>query len=82
MVIFELWWEADFSFIFNFRLQKQGWGCKWKFFNCIFSLSYMILHKKSLLQNKEHRIFMFQGIVSDFTRNRWSKDQKNWKGCK
>jgi hypothetical protein len=35
------------------------------------------IKKNSLLQNKEHRIFMFQGIVSDFTQNRWSKDRKN-----
>jgi hypothetical protein len=25
---------------------------------------------------------MFQGIVSDFTQNRWSKNQKNLNGCK
>jgi hypothetical protein len=30
-------------------------------------------------KNKEHRIFVFQGIVSDFTQNEWSKDKKNLK---
>jgi hypothetical protein len=44
------------------------------FFRCNL---YVFTYKKSLLQDKEHPVLLFHGIISDFTQNRWSKDQKN-----
>jgi hypothetical protein len=58
------------------RLQKQGGGVNKKFLTVFFRCHICFYIKKSLIQNKEHRIFMFQGIVSDFTQKRWSKDKK------
>jgi hypothetical protein len=43
------------------------------FFRCFYI-------KKSLLQNKEQSFS--ERKVSDFTQNRWSKDQKNLNDCK
>jgi hypothetical protein len=59
---------------FQLQAAKQGGGGN-EIFLTVFSRCHICFYiKKSLLQNKEHRIFMIQGIISDFTQNRWSKD--------